>query len=94
MTPFTIIDKLTGPYSFSRTNKDSLNAKSELYFHDIAFVPLFMQVSQLDLTGNPAMRDRQLKLAGALPQNYSRTSQQVQRAREAAQESGARQQGC
>lgn len=44
MTPFTIIDKLTGPYSFSRTNKDTLNAKSELYFHDIAFVPLFMQV--------------------------------------------------
>lgn len=45
MTPFTIIDKLTGPYSFSRTNKDSLNDKSELYFHDFSFVPLFMQVS-------------------------------------------------
>lgn len=44
MTPFTIIDKLTNPYAFSRTNKDSLNAKSDLYFHDISFVPLFMQV--------------------------------------------------
>lgn len=45
MTPFTIIDKLTGPYSFSRTNKESLNQKAELYFHDFSFVPLFMQVS-------------------------------------------------
>lgn len=47
MTSFTIIDKLTGPYSFSRTNKDSLNDKSDLYFLDFSWVPLFMQVSQV-----------------------------------------------
>lgn len=43
MTPFTIIDKLTGPYSFSRTSKDTLSDRMELYFHDFSFVPLFMQ---------------------------------------------------
>jgi len=32
-------------YAFSRTSKDSLNDKMELYFHDFSFVPLFMQVS-------------------------------------------------
>lgn len=47
MTPFTIIDKLTSPYAFSRTNKESLNEKSELYFQDFSFVPLFMQVGLL-----------------------------------------------
>ena len=45
LTPFSIIDKLTSPYAFSRTNRDSLNEKVELYFHDFSFVPLFMQVS-------------------------------------------------
>jgi hypothetical protein len=45
LTPFTIIDKLTGPYSFSKTNRDTLNDKCDLYFHDFSFVPLFMQVS-------------------------------------------------
>lgn len=45
MTPFTIIDKLTSPYAFSWTNKDTLNDKMDLYFHDFSFVPLFMQVS-------------------------------------------------
>jgi replication factor C subunit 1 len=50
MTPFTIIDRLTGPYSFSRTNKETLNEKSELYFHDFSFVPLFMQVSETSPT--------------------------------------------
>jgi replication factor C subunit 1 len=48
LTPFTIIDRLTHPYAFSKTNKESLNEKSELYFHDISFVPLFMQVSEAD----------------------------------------------
>ncbi|EIW68022.1 hypothetical protein TREMEDRAFT_32699, partial [Tremella mesenterica DSM 1558] len=43
MTPFTIIDKLTGPYAFSHTNRETLNEKAELYFHDFSFVPLFMQ---------------------------------------------------
>ncbi|KAK1926049.1 purine nucleotide binding protein [Papiliotrema laurentii] len=43
LTPFTIIDRLTSPYAFSRTNKETLNDKIELYFHDFSFVPLFMQ---------------------------------------------------
>lgn len=45
MTPFTIIDKLTGPYAFSKNSKETLNDRIELYFHDFSFVPLFMQVS-------------------------------------------------
>ena len=45
LTPFSIIDKLTGPYSFSKPNRNTLNEKSELYFHDFSMVPLFMQVS-------------------------------------------------
>ncbi|RYF49174.1 MAG: hypothetical protein EOO38_08465 [Cytophagaceae bacterium] len=44
LTPFTIIDKLTSPYAFSRTSKETLADKMELYFHDFSFVPLFMQV--------------------------------------------------
>ncbi len=47
MTPFTIIDRLTNPYAFSKTNRESFNDKMELYFHDFSFVPLFMQVSKL-----------------------------------------------
>lgn len=49
MTPFAIIDKLTGPYAFSRTNKETLADKMDLYFHDFSFVPLFMQVSRAGL---------------------------------------------
>lgn len=47
MTPFSITEKITGPYAFSRTNKDTLGDKMELYFHDFSFVPLFIQVSRL-----------------------------------------------
>ncbi|KAK8845500.1 hypothetical protein IAR55_006213 [Kwoniella newhampshirensis] len=43
LTPFTIIDKLTGPYAFSKTSKETLGDRMELYFHDFSFVPLFMQ---------------------------------------------------
>ncbi|WOO84678.1 Replication factor C subunit 1 [Vanrija pseudolonga] len=43
MTPFTITDKITGPYAFSRTNRQTLNDKMELFFHDISFMPLFIQ---------------------------------------------------
>lgn len=43
MTPFTITDKLTGPYAFSRTSNTSVADKMELFFHDISFVPLFIQ---------------------------------------------------
>lgn len=45
MTPFTITDKLCGPYSFSRTSKETLNDKMDLYFQDFSFIPLFIQVS-------------------------------------------------
>ena len=45
LTPFTIIDRLCNPYAFSKTNKDTLNEKMELYFHDFSMVPLFMEVS-------------------------------------------------
>ncbi|BEI84694.1 hypothetical protein CcaverHIS002_0500950 [Cutaneotrichosporon cavernicola] len=43
MTPFTITDKLCGPYSFARTSKETLNDKMDLYFQDFSFVPLFIQ---------------------------------------------------
>ncbi|WVQ80305.1 hypothetical protein IAT38_002410 [Cryptococcus sp. DSM 104549] len=52
MTPFAIIDKLTGPYAFSKTNRDTLSDRMELYFHDFSFVPLFMQEHYLKT--NPA----------------------------------------
>ncbi|WVO18431.1 hypothetical protein L204_106148 [Cryptococcus depauperatus] len=52
MTPFTIIDKLTGPYAFSKNSKDTLSDRIELYFHDFSFVPLFMQ--EHFLKTNPA----------------------------------------
>ncbi|WVF66140.1 hypothetical protein IAT40_000880 [Kwoniella sp. CBS 6097] len=43
MTPFTIIDKLTGPYAFSKNSRETLGDRMELYFHDFSFIPLFMQ---------------------------------------------------
>lgn len=52
MTPFTIVDKLCGPYSFSRTSTDTLNDKMDLYFMDFSFVPLFVQEHYLKT--NPA----------------------------------------
>lgn len=44
MTPFTITDKLCGPYAFSRTSKETLNDRMDLYFQDFSFIPLFIQV--------------------------------------------------
>ena len=44
MTPFNIINKMLGPYLFSPNARESLGDKMELYFHDHAFVPLFIQV--------------------------------------------------
>ncbi|GMK58517.1 hypothetical protein CspeluHIS016_0505490 [Cutaneotrichosporon spelunceum] len=52
MTPFTITDKLCGPYSFARTSKETLNDKMDLYFQDFSFVPLFIQEHYLKT--NPA----------------------------------------
>jgi replication factor C subunit 1 len=65
MTPFTITDKLTGPYAFARTNKQTLGDKMELFFHDISFVPLFIQEHYLKTEpaacGNLAGPELQLK---------------------------------
>lgn len=44
MTPFTLTPALIGPYAFSKTNRQTLNDKLDLYFQDFSFVPLFIQV--------------------------------------------------
>ncbi|KAI6117459.1 replication factor RFC1 C terminal domain-containing protein [Pisolithus croceorrhizus] len=61
LTPFDVTSKMLGPYLFSRTSRETLNDKMELYFHDHAFVPLFIQENYLktqpagirDLEGRP-----------------------------------------
>ncbi|KAI0075412.1 DNA replication factor C, large subunit [Panus rudis PR-1116 ss-1] len=47
MTPFDLTHKILGPYLFSATSRESLNDKMELYFHDHAFMPLFIQENYL-----------------------------------------------
>ncbi|KAF9793271.1 replication factor RFC1 C terminal domain-containing protein, partial [Thelephora terrestris] len=54
MTPFTIIQKLLGPYLFSPNARETLNDKMELYFHDHSFVPLFVQENYLKTTPSMA----------------------------------------
>lgn len=44
MTPYTILDKLLGPYTFSETSRETLNDKMDYYFQDHSFIPLFVQV--------------------------------------------------
>lgn len=44
MTPFTATNKILGPYLFSKTCRETLNEKIEYYFHEPAFMPLFIQV--------------------------------------------------
>ena len=44
MTPFAATNKMLGPYLFSKTSRETLNEKIEYYFHDPAFMPLFIQV--------------------------------------------------
>ncbi|WVW81923.1 hypothetical protein I302_103926 [Kwoniella bestiolae CBS 10118] len=65
MTPFTITDKLTGPYAFSKNSKETLNDRMELYFHDFSFVPLFIQEHYLKtqpaLTNNLSGAEQNLK---------------------------------
>ena len=66
MTPFTIIQKLLGPYMFSPNARETMNDKMELYFHDHSFVPLFMQENYLkttpSLVRNPTNPREKLKL--------------------------------
>lgn len=45
MTPFTVIEKLFGPYFLSPNSRKSLNDKMDLYFHDFSIIPLMVQVS-------------------------------------------------
>ncbi|KAA1477467.1 DNA replication factor C large subunit [Dentipellis sp. KUC8613] len=47
MTPFNVTQKILGPYLFSRTSRETLGDKMELYFHDYSFVPLFIQENYL-----------------------------------------------
>ncbi|KAL4067185.1 replication factor RFC1 C terminal domain-containing protein [Scleroderma yunnanense] len=69
LTPFDVTGKMLGPYLFSRTARETLGDKIELYFHDHAFVPLFIQENYLktqpaqarDLEGPPKML-KQLQL--------------------------------
>lgn len=52
MTPYNVISKVFGPYTFSPTSKETLNEKMELYFHDHAFTPLFVQENYLKALPN------------------------------------------
>ncbi|KIJ58854.1 hypothetical protein HYDPIDRAFT_163015 [Hydnomerulius pinastri MD-312] len=69
LTPFDVTNKMLGPYMFSRTARETLGDKMEMYFHDHAFVPLFIQENYLkaeparirDLDGPPkALKHLQL----------------------------------
>jgi replication factor C subunit 1 len=52
MTPFNVISKMFGPYTFSPTSRETLNEKMEYYFHDHQFMGLFVQENYLK--GHPA----------------------------------------
>lgn len=65
MTPFNVTQKILGPYLFSSTARETLNEKMELYFHDHAFVPLFIQVIRCLNVGANTNKI----LAGKLSQN-------------------------
>ncbi|KIK13969.1 hypothetical protein PISMIDRAFT_688273 [Pisolithus microcarpus 441] len=41
---FNVTSKMLGPYLFSKTSRETLNDKMELYSHDHAFVLLFIQM--------------------------------------------------
>lgn len=47
MTPWGIMNKILGPYSFSATSQETINDKTDLYFQDHSFVPMFMQENYL-----------------------------------------------
>ncbi|KAH7881856.1 replication factor RFC1 C terminal domain-containing protein [Phlebopus sp. FC_14] len=61
LTPFDVTNRMLGPYMFSHTARETLGDKMEMYFHDHAFVPLFIQENYLktqparirDLDGPP-----------------------------------------
>lgn len=43
-TPFTLLDKLFGPYSWSATSGARVNEKLEVYFQEFDMMPMFVQV--------------------------------------------------
>jgi replication factor C subunit 1 len=47
MTPFNVISKMFGPYTFSPTARETLGEKMEYYFHDHQFMGLFVQENYL-----------------------------------------------
>lgn len=47
MTPFNVISKVFGPYTFSPTSRETLGEKMEYYFHDHQFMGLFTQENYL-----------------------------------------------
>jgi replication factor C subunit 1 len=47
MTPFNVISKMFGPYSFAPTCRETLGEKMEYYFHDHQFMGLFAQENYL-----------------------------------------------
>ena len=50
MTPWGVMNKILGPYAFSPTARETLGDKMDLYFQDHSFVPMFMQVTLVDLS--------------------------------------------
>lgn len=75
MTPFNVTQKILGPYLFSSTARETLNEKMELYFHDHAFVPLFIQViNYFSVNANTNN-----VLIGKLPQNRACKDQEYDR---------------
>lgn len=52
MTPWGIMNKILGPYSFSPTARETLNDRMDLYFQDHSFVPMFMQVMSFPSTSD------------------------------------------
>lgn len=47
LSPFNCTTKVLGPYLFSRTARETLGEKMELYFHEPSLMPLFIQENYL-----------------------------------------------
>ena len=69
MTPYSVTEKILGPYVFSRTSRETLHDKMEYYFHDHSFVPLFIQVRSF-MNGSSVATLMEL-IQGKLPETDS-----------------------
>ncbi|CCA68684.1 related to replication factor C protein [Serendipita indica DSM 11827] len=47
LSPFNCTSKILGPYTFSKTNRETLGEKMDYYFHEPALMPLFVQENYL-----------------------------------------------